>query len=67
VGRVLGELEEQPAVPWFRVVGAGGRIAARAVPGCDELQRVLLEAEGVRFSSAGHFQLDDYRWRPRRR
>jgi methylated-DNA-protein-cysteine methyltransferase-like protein len=35
-------------VPWHRVVGAGGRIAARAGMG-PELQRRRLRQEGVRF------------------
>jgi methylated-DNA-protein-cysteine methyltransferase related protein len=39
------------AVPWHRVVGAGGRISPRAGPGPD-LQRRRLRAEGVTFRGA---------------
>ncbi|WP_211251804.1 MGMT family protein [Andreprevotia chitinilytica] len=33
-------------VPWHRVVNAKGQVSARGLDGGDELQRVLLEAEG---------------------
>jgi methylated-DNA-protein-cysteine methyltransferase related protein len=39
------------AVPWHRVVGAGGRISPRAGAG-PELQRKRLRAEGIRFRGA---------------
>jgi methylated-DNA-protein-cysteine methyltransferase-like protein len=41
----------RPAVPWHRVVGAGGRISPRAGPG-PEVQRRRLRAEGVAFRGA---------------
>lgn len=39
---------DEPAVPWHRVVGAGGRISLRAGGGTDR-QKARLRAEGVRF------------------
>ena len=47
--RALPEHEEG-RVPWHRVVGAGGRISPRGGPG-PQMQRRLLEAEGVDFRS----------------
>ena len=41
----------KPAVPWHRVVGAGGRIALRGGSGPVEQRRRLL-AEGVTFRGA---------------
>jgi len=50
VGWALRALDDRRgrAVPWHRVVGAGGRISLRAGAG-PELQRRRLRAEGVRF------------------
>jgi len=45
--RALGE-SRAAAVPWHRVVGAGGRISLRAGSG-PVVQRRRLRAEGVRF------------------
>ncbi|HET7294175.1 MAG TPA: MGMT family protein [Vicinamibacteria bacterium] len=52
VGWALRALPDGEArrVPWHRVVGAGGRISARAGPG-PEIQRRRLREEGVRFRS----------------
>lgn len=53
------------ALPWHRVVNAtGGLSTERAAPG---RQRMLLEAEGVSFSSSGHIDLLRHQWRPRAR
>lgn len=48
-----------PDVPWQRVVNAQGTISTR--PGA-ELQRELLVAEGVQFSSSGKIDLKVYGW-----
>ncbi len=62
VGRALALLPEGSNVPWHRVVNAGGRISPRGLTGSDELQRWLLEEEGVSFSSEGRLSLRRYRW-----
>lgn len=50
-------------VPWQRVINAQGRISATGRDPADvEVQRVLLEAEGVRFSADGRVDLRVYRW-----
>jgi methylated-DNA-protein-cysteine methyltransferase-like protein len=62
VGQALRALPETaaPAVPWHRVVNAAGRISHRddAWP---ELQRELLELEGVHFRK-GTLDLARLRW-----
>jgi methylated-DNA-protein-cysteine methyltransferase-like protein len=53
------------SVPWQRVVNARGEISPRARSDSVRLQRVLLEAEGVRFDRQGRIRLERYQWKPR--
>jgi methylated-DNA-protein-cysteine methyltransferase-like protein len=55
------------SVPWQRVVNAAGRISPRADPDSIPRQRLMLEAEGVRFNGSGVIDLKRYQWRPRMR
>jgi len=48
-------------VPWWRVVNAQGKISPR--PGAAE-QRVLLEAEGVKFDARDRIDLKRFGWLP---
>lgn len=65
VGYALNALPDELPVPWQRVINARGEISPRSIPGPDELQRQLLEAEGVRFGASRRVDLARYRWRPR--
>lgn len=57
---VGGAMASCPAsVPWQRVVNAQGKISLR--PGA-EMQRELLEAEGVVFDERGKIDLKVYGW-----
>jgi methylated-DNA-protein-cysteine methyltransferase-like protein len=67
VGRVLRALPDGHDVPWQRVVNASGRVSERERPGPDDLQRLLLEQEGIVFDERGRIDLDRYRWKPRGR
>jgi len=61
VGYALADCPED--LPWQRVVNARGGISPR--PGLGpQVQRTLLEAEGVAFDRHGHIDLARYRWRP---
>jgi methylated-DNA-protein-cysteine methyltransferase-like protein len=52
------------ALPWHRVLGAGGRLSlARLDPAAAETQRLRLAGEGVRFTSRGRVDLSACQWR----
>jgi len=65
VGYALHGLGRDERIPWQRVVNARGEISVRSIPGPEEMQRVLLEDEGVEFGLRGHIDLSRYQWRPR--
>jgi methylated-DNA-protein-cysteine methyltransferase-like protein len=57
-------------IPWHRVVNSQGRISLRRKnwqSGSDDLQRILLEAEGVVFDDTGKIRLREFQWEPTRR
>ena len=47
-------------IPWHRVINAQGKISLRG--GGDNLQRQLLEDEGVSFDERGRINLIHYQW-----
>jgi methylated-DNA-protein-cysteine methyltransferase-like protein len=65
VGYALHALDDGARVPWHRVINARGGVSPRALPGWDQVQRQLLEHEGVAFDVGGRVSLTRYRWRPR--
>lgn len=68
VGMALGALHG-PAVdlvPWQRVINSAGRCSHRDGFWAD-MQRDLLEREGVRFNRRGHVDLQRARWAGPRR
>ena len=67
VGYALHALSEGSGVPWHRVINAQGRVSPRAAPGWDDVQRQLLEREGVFLGHGGRVSLERYRWNPRTR
>ena len=54
-----------PVLPWHRVINAHGRVSARASSDWGELQRHLLEAEGIEFDLEGRVDLKRFRWKVR--
>ena len=56
VGYALHALPANSGVPWHRVVNARGEISPRSAGDSHELQRVLLEAEGVKFDEKGRVE-----------
>ncbi|GAB3242992.1 MGMT family protein [Chitinimonas naiadis] len=62
VGVALKQVPDTLQVPWWRVVNGEGRISPRGLDGSDDLQRVLLEAEGVRFGENGRIDLRRFGW-----
>ena len=57
----LGHRENE--VPWHRVINAQGRISFKGQVERADLQRVLLEAEGVVFDRRDRVDLKQFRWR----
>ncbi len=63
VARLLHSLSRIERLPWHRVINSRGTISLPGAGG--ELQRDLLEREGVEFGLGGHVDLDTCQWRPR--
>lgn len=54
-------------IPWHRVINSQGSISTgRVIPHEPNLQRYLLEAEGVVFDERGRCDLSLYQWSPRK-
>jgi methylated-DNA-protein-cysteine methyltransferase-like protein len=54
-------------VPWQRVVNAAGGISTEHLHEPPDLQRRLLESEGIRFGANGTLSMARYRFTPRTR
>ena len=63
VSRILHSMSRAHGLPWHRVVNVRGRIALPQGEGF-ELQKALLEDDGVRVSGQGQIDLDRYLWNP---
>ncbi|MEX0783107.1 MAG: MGMT family protein [Dehalococcoidia bacterium] len=61
VGYALRALSDADGVPWWRVVNARGGISPRGEGHGAEIQREMLEGEGVEFGLAGTVDLRRYR------
>jgi methylated-DNA-protein-cysteine methyltransferase-like protein len=61
IGRALGKAPPGLALPWHRILAAGGRIALLAHQGLE--QRLRLEGEGVTFAGK-RVRLEIHRWKP---
>lgn len=62
VGWALHALPDGTDVPWHRVINRSGGISISKVGLPPELQRALLEAEGVEFEPDGHVDLKRWGW-----
>ncbi len=63
VGYALHNLPARSNVPWHRVVNSRGEISPRGVGDSHELQRMLLEGEGLEFDLRGSIDLKRFQWR----
>lgn len=52
------------SVPWQRVINSQGACSTQHIVLPTNLQRILLEAEGVVFNEKGRCDLKKYRWSP---
>ena len=63
VSRILHSMSEGQNLPWHRVVNAQGCISLPRGRGF-ELQRALLEEEGIEVSAVGRIDFDRFLWFP---
>ena len=59
---------DQRNIPWHRVINSQGAVSTgRVILHEPELQRLMLEAEGVAFDHRGHCDLSVFQWSPRQK
>ena len=63
IGYALNALPGGEDVPWHRVINAKGEISKRADPVYEQIQRELLEDEGIVFTADGRVSLTHFLWR----
>jgi methylated-DNA-protein-cysteine methyltransferase related protein len=62
-GYALFRVTPEMDVPWHRVINAQGEISRSPFrQGDDDLQKILLEGEGVKFDKNDRVNLAKYRW-----
>jgi methylated-DNA-protein-cysteine methyltransferase-like protein len=60
--------KDERNIPWHRVINSRGGISTgRVILTEPDLQRLMLEAEGVVFDTSAHCDLSVYQWSPRQR
>ena len=62
VGWAMRSTPEWLDIPWHRVVNSSGGISTRHASGGLNIQRRLLEDEGIVFKEDGRLDLEKYRW-----
>lgn len=65
VGAVLRNLPQGSNVPWHRVVNSQGKISDRGDGVFVNLQRQMLEAEGIELSDNDKLKLSIHQWKRR--
>jgi methylated-DNA-protein-cysteine methyltransferase related protein len=65
VGYAMFRVPPDSDIPWHRVINAQGMVSRSPLrQGSDELQRILLEQEGIVFDAQDRIDLQRYRWSP---
>ena len=62
VGWALHALPEGTEIPWHRVINSQGRVSTSCLTHSADLQRAMLEEEGILFDERGFLDLALYRW-----
>lgn len=65
VGYALNSTPEELDIPWQRVINSKGKISSRGNPIWENMQKSLLESEGIIFSLNGKIDLDKFQWEER--
>lgn len=63
VGYAMAALPSGSDVPWHRVINSQGKISQRAGGDGENIQRLLLETEGVEFDSNGSVDFSKVGWK----
>ena len=67
IGYALFRVALESEIPWQRVINAKGMVSKSPLrQGSDELQRILLEQEGIVFDAQERIDLKQYQWNPPR-
>ena len=62
MGAALSALPDEMDIPWWRVVNSAGKVSTSEIHHTAQVQRALLEDEGVTFSAGGHIDWDRFGW-----
>ncbi len=62
VGWALHALPEGTEIPWHRVINSQGRVSTSCLTHSADLQRAMLEEEGILFDGREFLDLALYRW-----
>jgi methylated-DNA-protein-cysteine methyltransferase-like protein len=65
VGYALHAIPAGLDLPWHRVINAKGMISLKADGPYDQVQRQMLEAEGIQFDDQDRVPLKVYQWVPK--
>lgn len=64
VGYAMAALPDGTDVPWQRVINSKGEVSLRSASDGHNMQRWLLEDEGIEFGLHGRIDLRRYGWEP---
>jgi methylated-DNA-protein-cysteine methyltransferase-like protein len=64
VGYALNSLPEGSDVPWHRVINSKGMVSVRKTGGHENIQRILLEDDGIIFDKNHRVSLKKFQWKP---
>ncbi len=64
VGGALSAIPDELDLPWWRVISSSGRISTSSIHHTAQIQRALLEDEGVRFTGGGRIDWERFEWSP---
>lgn len=62
VGNALRHMDADSEIPWWRVVNGRGVISTTTIDHTAQVQRALLEAEGVEFDASGQIDWKRFGW-----
>jgi len=64
VGWAMSSIPKDLKLPWHRVINSRGEISFRCREHGMNIQRQLLESEGVEFNVDGKIDMNKFQWRP---